>query len=122
MSAAAVSFARGLNDTPKIAGLLVAAQLFDIRWGMVTIALGMAIGGLMNARRVAETISHKITQLNHGQGFSANLVTGIMVIFASQLGVPVSTTHVSVGSIFGIGLGYCQLSRLRIRPISFAAC
>ena len=104
MSAATVSFARGLNDTPKIAGLLVAAQLFDIRWGMVTIALGMAIGGLINARRVAETISHKITQLTHGQGFSANLVTGIMVIFASQLGVPVSTTHVSVGSIFGIGL------------------
>ena len=104
MSAATVSFARGLNDTPKIAGLLVAAPLFDIRWGMVAIALGMAIGGLLNARRVAETISHNITQLNHGQGFSANLVTGLMVIVASQFGVPVSTTHVSVGSIFGIGL------------------
>ena len=104
ISAALVSFARGLNDTPKIAGLLVAAQSFNIKWGMVAIAVGMALGGLLNARRVAETISNKITDLNHGQGFSANLVTGILVIFASNLGLPVSTTHVSVGSIFGIGM------------------
>lgn len=103
-SAATVSFARGLNDTPKIAGLLVAAQALDIQWGMVAIALGIALGGWLNARRVAETISNKITELNHGQGFSANLVTGLLVIFASKLGVPVSTTHVSVGSIFGIGV------------------
>ena len=104
ISAAAVSFARGLNDTPKIAGLLVATQAFDIRWGMVAIAIGMAVGGLLNARRVAETMSKKITRLNHGQGFSANLVTSFLVIIASKFGVPVSTTHVSVGSLFGIGM------------------
>ena len=104
ISAATVSFARGLNDTPKIAGLLVAAQAVDIQWSMLLIATVMAVGGLLNARRVAETISHKITDLNHGQGFAANFATGVLVIFASKLGVPVSTTHVSVGSIFGIGL------------------
>ena len=104
ISAATVSFARGLNDTPKIAGLLVATQAFDIRWSMVAIAAGMAVGGLLNARHVAEIISHKITDLNHGQGFSANLVTGFLVIFASYFGVPVSTTHVSVGAILGIGM------------------
>jgi len=104
LSAAAVSFARGLNDTPKIAGLLVAAKTFDIRFSMVAIAIGMAIGGLLNARRVVKTISNKITELNHGQGFSANLVTSFLVIVASNFGVPVSTTHVSVGSIFGIGM------------------
>ena len=104
MSGAAVSFARGLNDTPKIAGLLVAAQTLDINIGMVAIAFGMAIGGLFNARRVAETMSKKITVLNSGQGFSANLVTSFLVIVASKFGVPVSTTHVSVGAIFGIGL------------------
>lgn len=103
-SGATVSFARGLNDTPKIAGLLVASQVLDIRWGMVAIATAMAVGGLLHARRVAETISHKITALNHGQGFSANLVTSLLVIFASKWGAPVSTTHVSVGAIFGIGL------------------
>jgi PiT family inorganic phosphate transporter len=53
---------------------------------------------------VAETMSNKITKLNHGQGFTANLVTGMLVICASKLGMPVSTTHVSVGSLFGIGL------------------
>lgn len=104
ISAAAVSFARGLNDTPKIAGLLVATQAVDIRFGMVAIATGMAIGGLLNARRVAETMSNKITEINHGQGFSANLVTSFLVIIASKFWVPVSTTHVAVGAIFGIGM------------------
>ncbi len=49
-------------------------------------------------------MSKKITPLNHGQGFTANIVTGALVVFASRLGMPVSTTHVSVGSLFGIGL------------------
>ncbi len=71
---------------------------------MLAVAFGLAAGGLLNARRVAETMSNKITKLNHGQGFTANLVTGILVIFASKFGMPVSTTHVSVGALFGIGL------------------
>ena len=104
ISAGIVSFSRGLNDTPKIAGLLVVLQGMNMAFGMVTIAIAIALGGLLNARRVAETMSKKITDLNHGQGFSANLVTGFLVIVASNFGVPVSTTHVSVGSIFGIGL------------------
>ena len=104
ISAVAVSFARGLNDTPKIAGLLVAVEMLNIQFGMVSIALGMAVGGLINAHRVAETVSHKITKISHSQGFSANLVTSFLVIVASKFGVPVSTTHVSVGSIFGISM------------------
>ena len=101
-SAGVVSFARGLNDTPKIVALLLLIKGMSIHWGMTAVAVGMAAGGLLNARRVAETMSNKITKLNHGQGFTANLVTGFLVIFASRFGVPVSTTHVSVGSIFGI--------------------
>lgn len=104
LSAAAVSFARGLNDTPKIAGLLVIVHSLQIELGMIAIAIGIALGGLIYAKRVAETISHKITKINHGQGFSANLVTSFLVIVASKFGVPVSTTHVSVGSIFGISM------------------
>jgi PiT family inorganic phosphate transporter len=71
---------------------------------MVAVAIGIAVGGLLNAKRIAETMGKKITPMSHGQGFAANLVTGFMVIFASRLGVPVSTTHCSVGSLFGIGL------------------
>ena len=103
VSAGIVSFARGLNDTPKIVALLLVINAFGIKWGMLAVAIGMAAGGLINARKVAQTISKKITPMNHGQGFTANVVTGFLVIVASRFGVPVSTTHVSVGSIFGIG-------------------
>ena len=103
-SAGVVSFARSLNDTPKIVALLLLIKGLSVHWGILAVAVGMATGGLLNARKVAETMSNKITKLNHGQGFTANLATGILVIFASKFGMPVSTTHVSVGSLFGIGL------------------
>jgi inorganic phosphate transporter, PiT family len=103
-SAGAVCFARGLNDTPKIAALLLLATGLSLQWKIALIAFMMALGGLLNAWRVAETMSHKITTISHGQGLSANLTTAVLVIFASKLGMPVSTTHVSVGALFGIGL------------------
>lgn len=104
LSAGAVSFARGLNDTPKIVALMLMIQGLDPALGMLAVAAGMAAGGLLNARKVAETMSKRIVTMNHGQGFTANWVTAGLVLFASQIGVPVSTTHVSVGSIFGMGL------------------
>jgi len=104
LSAGTVSFARGLNDTPKIVALLLLWKALDVRWGFAAVALAMAIGGLLNARKVAEIMSRKITALNHGQGFTANLTTAGLVVAASVYGLPVSTTHVSVGSLFGIGL------------------
>ncbi len=66
----------------------------------------MALSGLLNAQKVAETMSKgaKIAPISHTQGFTANIVTGFLVVIASRFGVPVSTTHVSVWSIFGIGL------------------
>ena len=103
MSAGVVSFARGLNDTPKIVGLLVVINTLDIEFSMTAIAIAMAMGGLLNAKKVGEMISKRITPMNSGQGFTANLVTGLLVTTASIHGMPVSTTHVSVGSIFGIG-------------------
>ncbi|SNZ01527.1 inorganic phosphate transporter [Flagellimonas pacifica] len=103
LSAGVVSFARGLNDTPKIVGLLIVINSLDIKWGMIAVAIAMAVGGLLNAKKVGEMMSKKITPMNSGQGFTANLVTGILVTTASVHGLPVSTTHVSVGSIFGIG-------------------
>jgi PiT family inorganic phosphate transporter len=104
LSAGAVSFARGLNDTPKIAALLLVAAALHIRWGIAAIAVSMAIGGLLNSRRVAHTMAHNITALNGGQGFAANLATALLVNTASFHGLPVSTTHVSVGSLLGVGI------------------
>ena len=106
LSAGAVGFARGLNDTPKIAALLVASSTLlrnAARYGYRWLCLLLS-GVWLSARRVAETMSHRVTTMNSGQGFSANLVTSFLVIAASRLGMPVSTTHVSVGSLFGIGL------------------
>jgi PiT family inorganic phosphate transporter len=103
-SAAAVSFARGLNDTPKILALLLAAKALDIKFGVLAVAVVMAIGGVLNARKVAQTMSQKISKMNDGQALAANLVTAFLVIVASRMGLPVSTTQVSVGAIAGIGV------------------
>ncbi|TAJ79680.1 MAG: inorganic phosphate transporter [Sphingobium sp.] len=105
LSAASICFARGLNDTPKLAALLVAAQLSGMRLSVGLVALLMAAGGLLLARRVAETMSLRINHMDATQGVSANLITAALVIFASRFGMPVSTTHVSVGSIAGVGTG-----------------
>ncbi|MBI3008189.1 MAG: inorganic phosphate transporter [Candidatus Omnitrophica bacterium] len=104
ISAGAVGFARGLNDTPKIIALLLVMSTISLKSGIFLVAFAMAIGGLLNARKVALTMSERITKMNHGQGFSANIITAFLVIFASKWGLPVSTTHVSCGSLFGIGL------------------
>ncbi len=103
LSAGMVSFARGLNDTPKIVALLIGVKALGMEHGMLLVVIAMAAGGILNARRVARTMSHDITRMNPGQGFAANVITGILVIFASRLGLPVSTTHVSVGSLMGVG-------------------
>jgi len=105
-SAALVGFARGLNDTPKIAALLLmaSAAAVDRTQAVVAVALAMAVGGLLSARKVAQRMSKEVTTLNQGQGLTANLVTSVLVLGASRLGVPVSTTHVSCGSLFGIGM------------------
>lgn len=103
ISAGAVSFARGLNDTPKMVGLMLIISALDSHIGASAVAVAIATGGLLNAKKVGETMSKKITAMNHGQGFTANLVTAILVSTASFNGLPVSTTHVSVGSLFGIG-------------------
>ncbi len=104
LSAGAVGFARGLNDTPKIVAIALAAGALDLRVSTFFIAIAMALGGLLQARRVAVTMSNKITPLSPAQGTLANVITSLLVIMASRYGLPVSTTHVSVGAIVGIGV------------------
>ena len=102
-SAGAVCFARAVNDTPKIAAIVLVGQALSPNLAVVVVGFAMIIGGMVSARKVAETMSHRVTAMNAGQGFTANLVTSAVVIFASKFGVPVSTAHVSCGALFGIG-------------------
>lgn len=104
ISAGAVCFARGMNDTPKMAALLVGLSFGTGLNGILLVTVAMTLGGLISARRVAETLAHKITEMNPGQGFVANLTTSILVIAGSVYGLPLSTTHVSVGGLLGIGI------------------
>ena len=116
LSAGAVSFARGLNDTPKITALLLIVPGLNISAGLAMVGLTMA-AGWFGARRVAETMAHKITGMNAGQGFSANLATALLVTTASIHGLPVSTTHVSVGALLGIGTVTRQAKWKTVIPV-----
>jgi len=120
LSAGALGFARGLNDTPKIMALLLIGSFLSQEVATVWIAIAMAVGGLLASRRVAKTISHDITPMNEGQGFSANFISAILVLFASKFGMPVSTTHVSVGAIFGLGAATGEARRDAILSIVLA--
>lgn len=120
LTAGTLCFARGLNDAPKIMALLLVVQGLSNRTGIVLIALAMAVGGVLQARRIAEVMGHRITEMNHGQGFTANLVASGLVLFASGLGLPVSTTHVTCGALFGIGLVNRTARLATIRAIVLA--
>lgn len=120
LSTGAASFARGLNDTPKMAALLLAAPALDGRWGIVVVAVTIAAGGLLDGKGVAETLGKKVTDMNPGQGFAASLVTAGLVTTASLHSLPVSTTHVSVGSLLGMGASTGQAKWRKIGEILLA--
>ena len=116
-SAATICFARSVNDTPKLAGLMVVVNVGNTTLSLIAIALAVAMGGLLLSRRVAETMSQKITTLTPVQGLTANLTTAALVLAASFKSLPVSTTHVSVGAIGGVGAGAKTLSISTVRTI-----
>lgn len=117
MSAISICFARGVNDTPKLAALLLAAHMLQPSASIIMISLAMAMGGLMFARRVAQTMSRRVTRMDHAQGLASNLITATLVLFASKFGLPVSTTHISVGSIAGVGASAKTLDWHALRNI-----
>lgn len=102
----AVSFARGLNDTPKMAALLLPVVGLSGNGELAVSVVGVAIliGGLLGARRVARTLSDRITSLDVGGALAAGVTTSLLVCTASFNGLPVSTTQVSVGALAGSGL------------------
>jgi len=85
VSAGVVSFARGLNDAPKIAALLLLAPQVGGVVSTAIVGVAIGLGGAISARRVAEPMGRRIKAMNHGQEFTANLLTAMIVSGASRL-------------------------------------
>lgn len=114
LTAGFTSFARGLNDAPKLVALTVTATVLAAPGLAVPgqapaaaifalLALSMAMGGLFAGRRVTRVMASDITTLKHGEGFAANLVSSILVGAGAVLGLPMSTTHVASCAVIGTG-------------------
>lgn len=103
-STGAASFARGMNDTPKVVALLIAGGIDLGVWGFLLVGLLIAVGAIVDADNVAETLGKKIVDINPAEGLVASVVTAGLVSTANLNSLPVSTTHVSVGALAGIGV------------------
>ena len=112
----AVAFAHGSNDVANAIGPLAAvnqatSQLLNQPYSLETPlwilflgAAGIVVGLATLGYRVMKTIGEKIVTLSPSKGFSAQLAAALTVVIASQLNMPVSTTHTLVGAVIGIGL------------------
>lgn len=101
------SFARGMNDTPKIAALLIGTSLFggaNTIMFFAFVAIAMAAGSLLAGRKVLNTLSEKITAMDGLEGFTANFGASTLATVATFMGLPLSTTHVTTSAIVGIGV------------------
>jgi PiT family inorganic phosphate transporter len=113
-SAALLSFAHGANDVANAVGPLaaiyeavkagaIATRAPTPLWVMVLGALGLSVGLALYGARLIKTVGKEITELDNMRAFSIAMAATITVIVASQLGMPVSTTHVTIGAVFGVG-------------------
>ncbi|HBH36005.1 MAG TPA: inorganic phosphate transporter, partial [Gammaproteobacteria bacterium] len=113
-AAALLSFAHGANDVANAVGPLAAIHDAVISggvatkaaipiWVMAIGAIGIVIGLALFGPKLIRTVGSEITQLDQMRAFSVAMAAAITVIIASQLGLPVSSTHIAVGGIFGIG-------------------
>jgi len=111
ISSGLASFARGVNDAPKIAAMVLLGSVV-VAWPSVQfqvstfvgVALAMGLGSYLGGLRVTEVLAEKVTTMDHAEGLSANLTTSSLVLVSATMGLPVSTTHVSSSAIIGIGL------------------
>jgi inorganic phosphate transporter, PiT family len=104
LSAGALCFARALNDTPKIAAMLLLLSFLQPSVSITIVAVFMVIGGCLHSRGVARRMSLEITEMNGGLGFTGNIISAMLVIAGSFFGLPLSTTHISCGALFGVGM------------------
>ena len=113
-AAALLSFAHGANDVANAIGPLAAisdavstggitSKATIPFWVMSVGALGIVVGLALYGPRLIKTVGSEITELDQMRAFSIAMAAAITVIIASQLGLPVSSTHIALGGIFGVG-------------------
>ncbi len=113
-SAALLSFAHGSNDVANAVGPLaaivgavesgeVAAKVEIPLWVMFIGAAGISAGLLLFGPKLIRTVGQQITKMNPMRAYCVALSAAITVIIASALGLPVSSTHIAVGAVFGVG-------------------
>ena len=113
-AAALLSFAHGANDVANAIGPLAAindALSADSvvmsasipLWVMMVGALGLAVGLMLFGPRLIKTVGSEITELDKTRACCIALSAALAVILASQLGLPVSSTHIAIGGVFGVG-------------------
>jgi len=113
-AAALLSFAHGANDVANAIGPLAAINDAVMTggisekaaiplWVMAVGALGITLGLALYGPKLIRTVGSEITELDQIRAFSVAMAASITVIIASQLGLPVSSTHIAVGGIFGVG-------------------
>ncbi|HBE93042.1 MAG TPA: inorganic phosphate transporter [Gammaproteobacteria bacterium] len=113
-AAALLSFAHGANDVANAVGPLaaineaimaggVATKAQIPLWVMLVGAVGISLGLALYGPKLIRTVGSEITELNKTRAFCIAMAASITVIIASQLGLPVSSTHIAVGGVFGVG-------------------
>ncbi|MFO7542659.1 MAG: anion permease [Thiobacillus sp.] len=113
-AAALLSFAHGANDVANAIGPLaaineaiehgaVAAKAAIPLWVLLVGAIGISLALALYGPKLIKTVGTGITELDQMRGFCIAMAAAITVIVASQLGLPVSSTHIAVGAIFGVG-------------------
>jgi PiT family inorganic phosphate transporter len=113
-AAALLSFAHGANDVANSVGPLAAindalstggisSKASIPIWVMMIGALGIALGLVLYGPKLIKTVGSEITELDKMRAYCVALSAAITVIIATQLGLPVSSTHIAVGAVFGVG-------------------
>lgn len=110
-SAAAMAFSHGNNDAQKSMGIITLALVSNKMipntevpmWVKIACAVAMAAGTSVGGWRIIKTMGHRIIRLEPVNGFAAETAGAAVILGASHMGMPVSTTHVIAGSIFGVG-------------------
>ncbi|HEX2905190.1 MAG TPA: inorganic phosphate transporter [Jatrophihabitans sp.] len=113
-SASLVSLAHGTNDAQKTMGVITLALIADKElaphsdppvWVITACALAIAAGTYLGGWRVIRTMGHRLTHIEPPQGFAAQTSAAIVLLTATQGGLPLSTTHITSGAVLGSGMG-----------------